>query len=177
MSTVDELIATARQNEVIARNLFDIEVAIMNITRCAEFFDSLVKLVQEKFEIEHVWVTLTESPSNSHFIEAASQCETPDLLHRVAMIDFLHATQSIKEPILVNKDLRKLRSLIPANIKQDVASLAILPLIVESKIVGDLVLGTPQQGRYDPKKDSFFLKQLQVKASISLACMKGESLK
>ena len=31
MSTVDQLIATARKNEVIARNLFDIEVAILNV--------------------------------------------------------------------------------------------------------------------------------------------------
>ena len=39
MSSVDELIATARKNEVIARNLFDIEVAIMNITRCSDFLN------------------------------------------------------------------------------------------------------------------------------------------
>lgn len=169
MSTVDELMATARHNEAIARNLFDIEVAIMNITRCVEFFDKLVTLVRDKFEIDHVWIALTDTPANSHFIEAAEQSKQANLLHRIAMIDFLHVTQSVKEPILVNRDLRKLRSLIPAPIKHDVASVAILPIIVDTKIVGALVLGTPEQGRYDPKKDSFFLKQLAVKVSISLA--------
>lgn len=169
MSTVDELIATARQNEVIARNLFDIEVAIMNITRCTKFFDVLVGLIQDKFDIEYVWVALTESPANSHFLEAAAECETEGLLHRVAMIDFLHATQSVREPILVNEDLRKLRSLIPADLKNDVASLAILPLIVDAKIVGAVVLGAHKVCRYSPEKDSFFLKQLAVKASVSLA--------
>lgn len=171
MSTVDELIATARQNEVIARNLFDIEVAIMNITTCSEFFARLVDLVQEKFEIEYAWIALTDTPANSHFINAAQKIEREDLLQTVSMIDFLHATQSTKEPVLVNRELKRLRALIPGPLKKTLASVAILPLIVESKIVGALILGTAEQGRYDPRKDSFFLKQLSVKVSISLACV------
>jgi len=173
MSTVDELIATARQNEVIARNLFDIEVAIMNITRCSDFFVTLVELVRDKFAIDHVWVAITDTPTNGHFIDSLEGSEHAHYLKKVAMIDFLHATQSVKDPILINKDLKRLRSLIPAELKSEIASLAILPLVVDSKIVGALVLGTAEMGRYDPKKDSFFLKQLAVKSSISLSCVWG----
>jgi len=171
MSTVDELIATARKNEEIARNLFDIEVAIMNITRCSDFFVSLVDLVRDKFEIEHVWLTLADTPSNAHFISSIESSDQPEILKRVSMIDFLQATQSVREPILVNRELKRLRSLIPVSIKNELASVALLPMFVESKIVGALVLGTAEGGRYDPKKDSFFLKQLAVKASVSLACV------
>lgn len=169
MSNVDELVKRARENEVIARNLFDIEVAIMNISRCSDFFERLITLVKDKFSIEHAWIVLTDTPANAHFIEAAGKIEDPSLLKLLPMIDFLHITKSTKEPLLVNRDMKKLRTLIPNHLKEDVQSLAILPLIVEAKIVGALILGTPQAGRYDPSKDNFFLKQLAVKASISLA--------
>lgn len=170
MSSVDELIATARQNEVIARNLFDIEVSIMNITRCSEFFVSLTSLVQEKFGMDHSWLVLTDTPSNAHLLESLRGLDASDaLLKTISMMDFLQATQSVREPILVNKELRRYRLFIPADIKDAVGSIAVLPLFVDSKVVGALVLGSIAAGRYDPKKDSFFLKQLAVKASMSLA--------
>lgn len=169
MSSVDELIANARRNEVIASNLFDIEVAIMNITRCSEFLATLVELVKGKFSIDHVWLTLTEIPSNAHLIETLSDLDDAVQLKTVSMIDFLQATQSVKDPILVNRDLKKLRNLIPASLKEDTRSVAILPLIIDSKIIGALMLGAKEADRYTPKKDSFFLKQLAVKASFSLA--------
>lgn len=170
MSTVDELIATARKNEVIAQNLFDIEVAIMNITRCSDYFLTLIELVKEKFDIGHVWVVLTNTPSNAHLIEGLEQLESEQILLRsVSMIDFLQVTQSVRDPILINKELKRCRSIIPPELKNELGSIAILPLIVDSRIVGALVLGTEAKDRYNPRKDSFFLRQLAVKASIYLA--------
>jgi diguanylate cyclase (GGDEF)-like protein len=170
MPSVDELIATARTNEVIARNLFDIEVAIMNITRCSEFFMSLVALVKEKFAIDHAWVVLTESPSNEHLIETLDEAdEEKNILLTVSMVDFLRATQSIHEPILANSELRRYRGIIPVELRKKLGSMAILPIVVDSKVVGALVLGDDAVGRYNPRKDSFFLKQLSVKVSFSLA--------
>jgi len=170
MSTVDELIATARKNERIARNLFDIEVAIMNITRCADFCLSLLNLVREKFEIDYVWFAVTDTPTNAHLIDSLSGIESDDpVLQEVSMVDFLQATQSIREPILVNRELKRMRALIPAALKSKVGSIAVLPLVIDNKIVGALVLGALAGDRYTPNKDSFFLRQLAVKASISLA--------
>ena len=40
---------------------------------------------------------------------------------------------------------------------------------MDSKVIGGILLGANKQDRYDPRKDSFFLKQLAVKASFSLA--------
>jgi len=175
MPSVDELVATARKNEGIARNLFDIEVAIMNITRCSEFFLTLVSLVKEKFEIEHVWAVLTETPSNSHLIETLKEAEGEQVILRtVSMVDFLRATQNINEPMLVNDGIRRLHSLIPIELKRtlppgSIRSMAVLPIVVDAKVVGALVLGAETEERYDPEKDSFFLKQLAVKVSMSLA--------
>ncbi len=170
MATVDQLIANARKNEAIAQNLFDIEVAIMNITRCSDFFCSLIQLVKEKFVVDHVWLSLTDTPSNAHLIESLQQSDLPeDLLRVCSMVDFLQVTQSVKEPILVNRDLQRLRMVIPRSLKGELGSVAMLPLVVDGRIVGALMFGAQAQDRYTPKKDSFFLRQLAVKASISLA--------
>ena len=177
MASVDHLVATARKNEVIARNLFDIEVAIMNITRCPQFFLTLVSLVKEKFDIDHVWMVLTDTPSNAHLVDSlrmANEDKNNDaaLLRTVSMVDFLRVTHSIHEPILVNQDIPRFHALLPLELKSQevkIASMAILPVVVDGKVVGALVLGSESKERYNPRKDSFFLKQLSVKVSISLA--------
>jgi len=150
MPSVEELVATARKNEVIARNLFDIEVAIMNITRCSEFFVSLVSLVKEKFDIDYVWTVLTDTPSNLHLVETLREAEGENtILRTISMVDFLRATQSIHGPILVNSDLKRFHSLMPIEIKRDtetsgIASMAILPVVIDAKVVGALVLASPE---------------------------------
>lgn len=172
MSTVEELVATARKNEVIAKNLFEIEVAIMNITQCSSFFETLLRLIQEKFNIDYAWIALTEVPHNDELISALRSIPETDgrtNLQTLSTLDFLQATKSVQDPILANRDIPRFRRLIPKELLKEVASLAVLPLIVDKRIIGGVVLGSLQQDRYDPKKDSFFLKQLSVKASISLA--------
>jgi len=170
--TVEELIERARKNEDIARRLFDIEVAIMNIAHCKDFFEQLLSLVADRFNIEYVWVSLTDSPVNDHILRSLSgerDDEEKSALHIMATMDFLQATQSSRDPILTNCDFKKYRSLTPSAIYPQLGSMAILPLVVDGKIIGSLNLGDSSSERYEPTKDSFFLKQLAVKASISLA--------
>jgi len=172
MPTVEELIERARKNEDIARRLFDIEVQIMNIGHCSDFFDQLLSLVAEKFNIENVWVSLTDSPVNDHILRSIRgdrEQEKNSALHIMATMDFLQATKSSREPILVNDGFKKYRYLIPGSVYPNLGSMAILPLVVDGKIIGSLNLGDSSPDRYEPSKDSFFLKQLAVKASISLA--------
>ena len=174
MASVEQLVATARKNEEIARNLFDIEVAIMNITRCSQFFLTLVSLVKEKFEIDHVWMVLTDTPANKHLVESlrAAKKKEDAVMRTVSMVDFLRVTQSIHEPVLINQDMSRFHALLPLELKRQnirLESIAILPVVVDAKVVGALMLGSISKERYNPKKDSFFLKQLAVKVSISLA--------
>lgn len=170
MSSVDELISNARKNENIARNLFDIEVAIMNVSRCGEFCTSLVALVKEKFGINHAWLAITDTLANSQLIEVLGSVDeqTPHFV-KVPMVDFLQVSQSVREPILINSDLRRIRAITPLNLLPVLKSVALLPLVVDSRVVGGLVLGAEEKDRYSPRKDSFFLQQLAVKASISLS--------
>jgi hypothetical protein len=114
LPTVEDLIERARKNEDIARRLFDIEVAIMNIGHCRDFFEQLLSLVEDKFNIEHVWVSLTDSPANDHILRSLGGDrgeEKNSALHIMATMDFLQSTQSSRDPILTNCDFKKYRSL------------------------------------------------------------------
>lgn len=171
MADVNQLVERAKANELIAQNLFEIEVEIMNIARCTDFFDQLLLMVHEKFAVEHVWVTIVDVPANEHFIHALEDLESQDHLEhyqKVTMLDFLQATKSTKQPILKNQQLQKWRGLIPKALRDQIASLAMLPIVVEKKVVGALMLGSPNEARYSPDKDHFFLRQLAVKVSLSL---------
>lgn len=170
MSSVDELIANARKNEKIARNLFDIEVAIMNINRCGDFCSSLISLVKEKFTINHVWLAITDTPSNAQLIDVLGNVdESSPHYVKVPMVDFLQIGQSVREPVLINTDLRRIRTITPVSLLPRLKSIALLPLVVDARVVGGLVLGAEEKDRYSPKKDSFFLQQLAVKVSILLS--------
>ena len=126
--------------------------------------------MKDKFSIDHSWIVLTETSANEHLIETLRDVEADStLLLSVSMVDFLRATQSIHQPILVNTELKRFRGMIPTELKSVLGSIAILPMVVDSRVVGALILGAVEKERYNPRKDSFFLKQLAVKASISLA--------
>jgi len=169
MSELEQLIKNARDNEIIARNLFEIEAEIMNITQCSDFFEQLIKMVRDKFSIEYAWVTMADIPANQHFIDSLAQIDSEEPFYKkVAMIDFLQATKSTREPILVDTKLSNLKPMIPSTFFPFIRSVAILPLIIEKKVVGSLVLGSPDAKRYSPSKDNFFLQHLAVKVSLSL---------
>lgn len=177
MPTVDELIDLARKNEEIARRLFDIEVQVMNLSHCADFFERLLVLVREKFNLEFVWVSLTNTPANEPLLRflqtdhhSPEQSEmVGNQLKLVNTIDFLHATKGERSPILINQHLKRYKHLAPGDIFDQIASMAILPLVMEGKVFGSLNLGSTTVSRYQPSMDDFFLQQLAVKVSISLA--------
>ncbi|PID45002.1 MAG: GGDEF domain-containing protein [Proteobacteria bacterium] len=168
--TVDQLIGLARKNEEIASKLFEIEVQIMNILNSTDFFEKLLKSVQESFNIDHVWLCLTEKTVRN---QLAALFKAPDMpLHRAHIcntVDFLRVTQSCRDPILVNCQLGYYKVLAPAAVWPEVRSLAVLPLIVDGQLIGSLNFASGDARRYEPSKDRFFLKQLAVKASICLS--------
>ncbi len=177
MPTVDELIELARKNEEIARRLFDIEVQVMNLSHCGDFFERLLVLVREKFSLEFVWVSLTNGPANESLLrflqnDHHSEQQTEVIgnqLKVVTTVDFLHATMGERAPILSNQRLNRFKHLAPGEIFGKIGSIAILPLVMEGKVFGSLNLGSTSANRYQQSMDDFFLRQLGVKVSISLA--------
>jgi len=177
VSTVEELIKHARKNEEIASRLFDIEVQVMNLSHCGDFFEQLLTLVKEKFNLEFVWVSLTNTPSNElllRFLRSEPRSKEQGAciesqLKLITTVDFLQATKGERSPILSNRHLEKFKYLAPTSIFRKIASIAILPLVMEGKVLGSLNLGSTSSERYQQGMDDFFLQQLAVKVSISLA--------
>lgn len=165
---ISELIEHARRNERIARVLFEIEIEVMNLADCASFLDRLTDRVRERFGLDEVWFVLSNIESNGRLVSTLKEQGVLNTVLTVQTVDLLRLTGSSREPVLVS-DLGHFRQLIPADCRDRLGSIAILPLVMEDRVVGALVLGTTDPRRYQPGMEYFFLHQLAVKASIGLA--------
>lgn len=166
--SLGELIEHARRNERIARTLFDIEVEVMNLSECAAFLDRLTDMVRERFALDDVWLVLSNIDRNSQLLATLREQGALNTVISVATVDLLRLIDNSREPVLVN-ELGRFRQLIPNGSRDRLGSIAILPLVLEDRIAGALVLGTVDPTRYMPGMEHFFLHQLAVKVSIGLA--------
>ena len=165
--SLEALLEHARRNERIARTLFEIETEIMRHRDCATFVDCLVDRVRDRFHLEEVWLVLTDIEANDSLMELLSENGALSLILRRETGDYLHLTQGSHKPVLI-QDARPYRRLVPSGWRDTIRSMAILPLVMDDRLIGGLMLGTSSAGRYQPDMDSFFLEQLAVKASIGL---------
>jgi diguanylate cyclase (GGDEF)-like protein len=164
---LQELIEHARRSERIARTLFDIEVEVMNLSDSTCFLDKLADLVRTRFRLDWVWLVLTDIENNERLCASLSEQGALVMTHRVSTVDFMRLVGNTRMPALINKPQR-VRQLIPADIRQNIGSLAALPLLMDDRVIGGLALGSRDSERYQPGMEAFFLEQLAVKASIGL---------
>jgi diguanylate cyclase (GGDEF)-like protein len=164
---LQELIEHARRSERIARALFDIEVEVMNLSDSTSFLDRLADLVRTRFGLDQVWLVLTDIESNRHLCATLSEQSARVGIHRVSTVDFMRLVGNTRMPALINQP-QCCHKLIPADLGQNIGSLAALPLVMDNRVIGGLILGSVDSGRYQPGMEAFFLEQLAVKASIGL---------
>lgn len=172
METLDSLIARAKKNEEIARNLFAIEVSILNISSTKVFLELLLSSVLEKFSIRYGWYSFINSSHALPIINALK--ESSDLAGKwvaLASVDYLEATKGAREPLMDNSDLERFYGMTPTDLRSAVRSMAVLPLLVDGRLAGSLNLGDSSAERYQADKEAFFLQQLSVKASLCLSAV------
>jgi len=166
----DEILENLWDNEEIAKKFFEIEVSILSIGNFKDLFEKLLLLIEEKFEIPHVWISIISENDVSHLIEALESSQL--LKKRLNIIErsvFLDLIEDEKTPMLVNENLSPFYRLLPENQKYFVKSLAIAPLFLNGDVIGSLNLGDFSRFRFQPNMDTFFLSQLAVKVSICLS--------
>ena len=144
-----ELIEHARRNERIARTLFEIEVEVMNLSDSATFLDRLTALVRSKYELDEVWLVLTDIDSNHRLRTSMADQGALVLPMKVPAVDYIRLIGDICRPVLLDQPQR-FRQLIPPEIRQTIGSMAVLPLVMENRVVGGLFLGTVDPERYQP---------------------------
>jgi diguanylate cyclase (GGDEF)-like protein len=163
-------IETVKVNEEIARKFFEIEKETLAIRNFRDFFERLLWLIDDKFSIPHVWLSIVNGSEISHALESLESSEIlKKRLNLVGKSTFLQLVHNETTPILVNEDVTPYYRLLPHRKKYFVKSVAIAPLVYEDTIIGSLNLGDYSASRFQPSMDIFFLSQLAVKISICLS--------
>jgi len=170
MESLEELIKRAKKNEEIARNLFDIEVSILNISSTKMFLELLLKSVLEKFSIEIGWYSIIDSVHTQPLIAALKESEIlSGQWLALTSITYLEATKGTREPLLDHHNLDRFQTMIPVGLRAKIQSVAILPLLLDNRLVGSLNLAAESTTRYQSGTEAFFLHQLSIKASLCLS--------
>lgn len=169
---LQELFERARKNEEISRNLFEIEIAILNIASTQAFFEHLIKQVGKKFSVPNVCLTLVNNTNNEPLVQALKKSEPLEGRWQVIpSVEYLAATKGERKPVLVSGPNRRLLPLVPPTLRSQWGSIAILPLQMEGRVIGSLNLIDPSLTRYSEDMDAFFLYQLSVKISLCLSAV------
>lgn len=166
----DEILRNLSANEEIAMKLFEIEVEILSIGDFKDLFEKLLSLIEQKFGIPHVWISIINENDVSHLIKALESSHL--LRERLNLVERSVFSELIRDkttPTLENENLTPFFRLLPENQKYFVKSLAIAPLVLEGEVIGSLNLGDYSGFRFQPNMDTFFLSQLAVKISICLS--------
>jgi len=166
----NEILENITINEEIAKKLFEIEVSILSIGDFKDLFEKLLLLIEEKFGIPHVWISIIKENDISHLLDVLESSQL--LKERLNIVErdvFFNLVKDKKTPMLLNAYLRPFYRLLPKNEKYFAKSLAIVPLILDEEVIGSLNLGDFSGFRFQPNMDTFFLSQISVKISICLA--------
>lgn len=170
MLKIEEILEHITVNEEIAKKFFEIEAGILSVGSFRDLFEKLLQLIEEKFAIPHVWITIVRENDVSHLIEAL---ESSDVLReRLSVVKrkaFLNLINDKDSPVLVNENLKPFYALLPKNQKYFAKSLAVVPITLDGEVIGSLNLGDFSESRFQPDMDTFFLSELAVKISICLS--------
>lgn len=164
---LEALIAHARRNEAIAAKLFDIELGMLQANELAQFTDRLTEQVRDRFDLDEVWIALTDIDENQRIMQLLADQGALSERLLINAADFLRLVGNNKAPQL-SATPKKLTKLIPSHLRERIKSLALLPLQLEGRLIGALILGSSDPERYQPHMEAFFLHQLAIKTSAGL---------
>jgi diguanylate cyclase (GGDEF)-like protein len=161
-------------NEETARKFHEIEISILSILNFQDLCEVLLTLVSKKFNIPLVWFSIIEDNPISEYIKTIDNSDiVKSKTTFLSIKDFCIVTQIPEKskantllPLLINTNMEKFDQFFPANYSQRIASLAIVPIILDGKMIGSLNLADSDSKRFEPGIDTSLLEQLAVKISL-----------
>ncbi len=167
IQNLEHLIQQARRNEAIALKLFEIELSMLKASELSEFTDRLTEQVRDRFQLDDAWFAFIDIEENRRIMALMSDqgALSERLLCPSGELKALTATNH--SPIL-SSTMGHLQKLTPGHLRDTIKSTALLPLEMENRIIGALILGSSDPQRYTADMASFFLEQLAVKTSAGL---------
>jgi diguanylate cyclase (GGDEF)-like protein len=166
----DAFMERLNENERIARKFFELQVSLLSILNFNQFFDRLLKGIEEKFNVPYVWISLISSGRATSLVKTFVASE--DFLRHLNFIDreaFLELTGGSNKPLLANTGTAKFERLLPFNQHLPFTSIAIVPLTLEGKPAGSINFADNSPLRFSPGIDTSFLEQLGVIVSLCLS--------
>lgn len=159
-----------RGNDEIARKYFEIEIDLLPLTNYKSLFETLIKRLDEAFNIPYIWISLINQPDNADLIRTLSSSDF--LRPRLSVVEenvFKEIFQDNDAPMLLNDDSKAFDRLYPKGEKYPIKSAALAPLSFGGTVIGSLNHGDPVEDRYLPEMDTTLLGQLTKVVSTCLS--------
>lgn len=168
MSELDQLIEYSKNNEAIARKLFEIETEILACQSSSELLQQLLNSIKEKFELTNIHLLLAEPTPISYLLSGNMQKPWHHQLTRQIPKDILAKFHPTGKPFLSNQ-LTNIINILPKGLIVNEQSIALIPLTLENKLFGSLLFTDHNKERFDSNLGTFHLEQLAVKVSLCLS--------
>ena len=174
MDILESIKQRLKQNEDTARKFHEIEISILSILNFKDLCESLLTKISDKFNIPLVWLSIIEDNPISEYIKsiedsAVLQSKTTFLpkndFTKITGINISPEIETIL-PLLTNSNMERFDQFCPVNLTKTIASLAIVPITIDGKLIGSLNFGDPGSERFEPGIDTSLLEQLGVKISL-----------
>lgn len=159
----------AADNESILRRSRQRELELLNAENLPVLFQRLTRGLQESFDLPHVSVLLCDPDHEVRHLLIAAGCR-PEELAGVSLVDALtgiapHYT-SLREPWLGPYSAADHQLIFGRGVEP--ASIALIPLERQGRLMGSLNLGSADPDRYTRSHGTDFLTHLGVIASFAL---------
>ncbi|MGB1201154.1 MAG: DUF484 family protein [Cognaticolwellia aestuarii] len=168
MSQLEQLIENSRINQEIAEKLFAIETEILASNSSKELLQRLLSLIKQRFELTGIHLLLVDPAPISYMLSSSAQSEWHQQHTRKISISALEPLHPDKKPLLTNQ-VSSLVKILPNNLFAEANSAALVPLTLEGKLFGSLLLTDSNAERFHPNLGTFHLEQLAVKISLCLS--------
>ncbi|REL31799.1 sensor domain-containing diguanylate cyclase [Thalassotalea euphylliae] len=168
MSSIQQLIENSRTNEAIAKKLFEIETEILSCSSSKELLQTLLTLIKNKFQLHDIHLLLIDPPPLSYMLSQVAQTDWHTQHTRQISAERLALFHGDEKPLLTNQ-LAELDCILPTSLFEGAKSAAFIPVKLEGKLFGSLLLTDRSSGRFAPDLGTIHLEQLAVKVSLCLS--------
>lgn len=163
------LLAQARQNEQVMRRFQDAELRLLNVGGFKDLLQYVLRELKERFDLEIVTLALLdpEYEVRRMLIDLGiSTTEFPELVCLDNPSGFIRLCGNSLSPALGRYDAISRAPFFPPDSQP--ASVAILPMVRQDRLIGSLNLGSLDQERFEPGMATDFLGRLGVIVGICL---------
>ncbi len=164
-----EIIQNVRDNAEITEKYFNIEKRILKILNFHDFFEALLGEISIQLKVPFAWISIIKGSEILDFIQSKKQSFVfQERLNIIEKDKFVGLVDSAL-PLLINKNFRRFKPMIPKNRRKSIKSIAITPLMLDGELIGSLNQADTCEDRWAPGMDTTNLQQLAIKVSLCLS--------